>query len=416
MAVAMPTLFVGVRFGAGAESAGWALGSGAFPTQIGAPDSDADYSDLLTRTRKLSIKRGKSREIDRYRAGQISVVFGNDDRALDPLNLAAGDPYVTSGVTNVKPGRRLRVKATHPTTAVETSLFNGTVREWDLNYRFPSDGTATARGTDLLTDLARTTVNLTTSAATSDVAANEILNDAGVVARSVGTGDSSLQATSFANSNALAALDAVTLSEQGARFVGTDGLINVENRNALLSDATSRVSQGTFGPAALPIAKVEIAYESDLITNSVVATRAGGSAQTATDATSVTTYGPRTDVFSSLMISTDASALDLARYHVARFKEAEVRVRSIQLKPRTNAGLMTQALTRGLRDRITVEFTPPGGGTIINTEMYIAGIQHEFDGSKADLTTTFTLESVTGRADIWVLGTGALGTTTVLGF
>lgn len=414
MAVAMPTLFVGVRFGAGAESAGWVLGSGAFPTQIGAPDTDADYTDLWTRTRKLSIQRGKSREIDKYRAGQVSVVFGNDDRALDPLNLAAGAPYVTGGVTNVKPGRRLRLKATHPTTAAETSLFNGTIREWGLDYRFPSDGTSTARGTDLLTDLARTSVDLTTTAGTSDVAANEILNDAGVVARSVGTGDSTLQATTFTNSNALAALDAVTLAEQGARWVAVDGLIQVDNRNAILQDTTSRVSQGTFGPAALPIHRLEMAYESDLITNSVVATRAGGSAQTATDADSVTEYGPRTTVYTSLMISTDAAALDLGRYHVARFKDAEVRVRSIQLKPRTNAALMSQCLGRDLRDRITVEFTPPGGGTIVSQDMYIAGIKHEFDSQ--DMTTTFILESTTGRADVWVLGTGALDTTTVLGF
>jgi hypothetical protein len=92
-------------------------------------------------------------------------------------------------------------------------------------------------------------------------------------------------------------------------------------------------------------------------------------------------------------------------------------VRSIQLKARSNAALMSQCLSRELRDRITVEFTPPPGtGTVISTDAFIAGIKHEFDGSKADMTTTFTLESTTGRASVWVLGTGALDTTTVLGF
>ena len=75
---------------------------------------------------------------------------------------------------------------------------------------------------------------------------------------------------------------------------------------------------------------------------------------------------------------------------------------------------MSQCLGRELRDRISIEFTPPGGGTVISTDAYIAGIKHEFDSQ--DMTTTFTLESTTGRASVWVLGTGALGTSTVLGF
>ena len=75
---------------------------------------------------------------------------------------------------------------------------------------------------------------------------------------------------------------------------------------------------------------------------------------------------------------------------------------------------MIQALTRKIRDRITISYDPPPGGTTVTDEMFISGIQHT--ASAQDFETKFTLESTTGRSPYFVLGIAKLGTTTKLGF
>ena len=104
----------------------------------------------------------------------------------------------------------------------------------------------------------------------------------------------------------------------------------------------------------------------------------------------------------------------MADYVLAQFKEPELRVRSITIAPQAHADLMTQALSRQIRDRVTITYAPPGGGSAISQEVFIAGIAHTIVAGR--MQTKFTFESTTGRSGYWLLGTGALGTTTVLGF
>ena len=89
-----------------------------------------------------------------------------------------------------------------------------------------------------------------------------------------------------------------------------------------------------------------------------------------------------------------------------------MRVKSITVAPMLNAALMTQALSRSLRDRVTVQYQPPGGGAIISQEVLVSGISHAMPSASL-ITTTFTFESTT-TAIGWVLGTSALGVDTVL--
>ena len=97
---------------------------------------------------------------------------------------------------------------------------------------------------------------------------------------------------------------------------------------------------------------------------------------------------------------------------LALYKEPVVRVRRITTWPRSNAALMTQALDRSLRDRITVQYSPPGGGSAITQDAYIAGFHHKL--TPQDMRTTFDLESVTGFDNAFVLGgTEGLGTVRV---
>jgi hypothetical protein len=112
-------------------------------------------------------------------------------------------------------------------------------------------------------------------------------------------------------------------------------------------------------------------------------------------------------------MSTDVQALATAAFIVSAYKDPAVRVSSITIASQYHADTMTQALSRQIRDRVTVQFAPPGGGTI-SQELFIEGIEHSVS-PQGQMSTRFTFSS-TATALGWSLGTGALNTTTILAF
>lgn len=413
MAVALPTFAVQIRFAAGADLSGWTLGYGSLGiVTLGAADDASVYEDVYADVRDLHVQYGKSRELEYYRPATASVTLDNRTRAYDPNNLAGA--HVSGGVTQIKPGRRIRIKATHPTTAVEYDMFRGTIRAWDFSYRQGADAVATVRATDLMADLAGAEVSITTTAGLSSVAVRNILDAVGVAYTSVQTGKSTLQATTFNATNALSALQRIETSEQGAVYTTPDGVLHFDDRHAILDEARSNTSQATFGAGNLTLTDVQIEYDTDLVKNDIRLQRTGGTAQTASDSAAVSAYGRHSYSVTNLMNSTDADVDSMADYLLAQFKDPELRIRSITFMPQAHADLMTQALSRQVRDRITVTYAPPGGGTAISQELFIAGIATTVVAGS--MQTRFTCESTTGRGGFWALGTSALGTTTVVAF
>ena len=403
----MPTFTTEIRFTAGASSVGFELGTAllGFST-LGEP---APWYDVSSDVRNLSITRGKQRELDEFSAGSASVTLSNTARKYDP-NYASGTYY-----GNIKPGRWIRIKATYDST--EYYLYQGVIREWEYGYSFPNEATAIPRASDFIEDLNGTDITTTTSAAASGTVVAEILNAANIIPRDLDTGAETFQAVSLASANALTALQTADKSEGGgmsAIYCDAENKVVFEDRNSLSTNTRSNTSQATFGTAALPVDELEIDYSSDLIKNDVSLTRIGGSAQVKTDSDSQDDYGIRSFSLTGLYNNSDANTANIAQSYIDAFKDAELRVRSITIHPRMNNALMIQALTRKIRDRITISYDPPPGGTTVTDEMFISGIQHT--ASAQDFRTKFTLESTTGRSPYFVLGIAKLGTTTKLGF
>ena len=410
-AQALPTFSVGIKFSGGADNAGWSLGYGALGSvQLGEADDPNLYIDVASDVRAITINRGRSRELEQYQAGTASVVLDDRAREYDPLNLSG--TYVSGGVTQVKPGRRIRIKATHPTTLTQYSIFTGTIRDWQLGYN-RTDATTIARCSDAMTDLANVDITTTTTAGLSGVAAGEVLGVAGIGLLSVDAGIATLQATTFTNVSALSAMQTLEASEQGSVYADETNVMQFADRHAILKETRSNTSQATFGTGNLPYIDIALDYSSDLIKNNVTVTRTGGVAQTSTDATSVTAYGKKSYDLSAMALSTDVQALATAGYIVSVYKEPAVRVSSITIASQYHADTMTQALSRQIRDRVTVQFAPPGGGTI-SQELFIEGIEHSVS-PQGQMSTRFTFSSAS-LVQGWALGTGALDTTTILAF
>ena len=407
MSVAMPTITTEIRFTSGASSTGFELGTAILGySTLG---TAVTWSDVSSDVRNVSIARGKRRELDEFSAGSAVVKLSNTARKYDP-NYSSGTYY-----GNIKPGRWIRIKATYDST--EYQLYQGVIRGWGFNYSFPNEATATARATDFITALNNTTITTTTTAGLSGNVFAEILNAANIIPRDLDAGQGSMQAVSLSGVSAISALQTLDKSEGGgasAFYCNEANQVVFEDRHSLSSNTRSNTSQATFGTSALPVDNFEIDYSSDLIKNSVSLTRIGGAAQTASDSTSQDDFGIRSFSQTGLYNANDSDTENIAQSYIDSFKDAELRVRSITIHPRLNSALMIQALSRKIRDRITISYDPPPGGTTVTEEVFISGIEHTL--APENIITKFLLESTTGRAPYWTLGTGKLGTTTKLGF
>lgn len=411
MPVAGPTLGVYVGFGFAANTGAFTLGTSDLGTgTVLGPAYVTTYTDVGADVRRLRVARGKSRSNDAYQPGKCTVVLDNRSRDYDPLNLSG--PYVTGGATDVKPGRLIYITATDPTTGLVLRLFTGRIRNWQLDYTGAFDSVATVEATDALTELAGVDVAFSSTADDMGAVASEVLVEAGVTQFAYDEGVFQAQSVAWAT-KALNALRTLEVSEQGALWVDANGDVIFSSGHSLVAEARSRNSQATFGSGDLTYESIEIDYDSDSILNDVQLTRTGGVEQVASDADSIAAYGQRSYSKSDLANANDGDVLGIANFLTVKWGEPLVRIKGIGMHPRKTAALMTQALTRRLRDRITVTFSPVGGGSAISQELFITGIEHEISPG-VDMRTKFIFES-TQWSHGWLLGTDALGSTADLG-
>src|SRR5688500_890889 len=98
------------------------------------------WVDVTSRLVAGSVIRGRTSELDRIRAGTLTVVLVNDDRRFDPTH--AGGIYWP----NVLPMRRIRLRATF--NSIVYDVFNGYIDRWEQTYEPPAVAHATVTATD----------------------------------------------------------------------------------------------------------------------------------------------------------------------------------------------------------------------------------------------------------------------------
>lgn len=242
--------------------------------------------------------------------------------------------------------------------------------------------------------------------------------------RTIETGTSVLQPimSSLATTRVLAYLQQVALTERGLPYQAPDGKITFLGRSHLWTTAASNTSQATFTDTSVTTLPYELAG-TDLmqdpldVYNEVPVARSGGATQTATDATSATTYGERTlGGLTDLLFNGDEEAVDRANFELSTHKDPLTRVRSLHLHPQdAPVTLFPQVLGRALWDRVTFVRTFKVGSTF-SQETIIEGVEHQWTGD--DWHTFFHL-AAGDATHAWVLGDatfGVLDSTTKLGF
>jgi hypothetical protein len=358
------------------------------------------WTDITAYVLGFNTRRGASRAdgpILRFEAGQATLTLDNADRRFDPTNLSG--PYVSGGVTQVTPMRKVRISAVHNGTLYP--VFTGFADSWDITYQGYGSSTCVLSATDATKVLS----NQDRVALGSGVGASE-LSGARVsrvldsmswstLDRNIATGDSTLQETTMDRS-VWEELLMVQDSEIGQVFVEADGSVTFRNRHYLMENPTSTTSQLTLGDGVgeTPFVEAPISYDDTTLNNLVRIARTGGTQQSAEVVTSQTAYLIHTYDRTDLIVETDAEAADYAAFILYQTKDPELRFTAVTVNGNDNQDvLFPHMLGRQFGDLITITRDPPGGGSITRTA-FIVGVSHEVPGVN-EWRTTWQLQSAT---------------------
>lgn len=382
------------------------------------------FYDVTDKVLNYGTSRGKSRQLDRYRAGQVTVNLDNTDRTFDPL--FSGSPYAGQ----IIPRRPIRV------TSNGIRQIVGSIDDWDLQYEAKGRSIATAKASDGLTQLANQV--LTGGAQVSELSGqriNKVLSDSEVNwpldARNLDAGQTTLQDDTIeSGTNALEYIQKITTTEPGGFFISKNG--NARFRDRYSAAATNGVTFADDG-TGIKYTNLRVIYGTELLYNEVVTTRLNGGTAVAADANSQEQYGIFNLTIDGLLMDDDQTAENLTNLLLSKYSQPEYRFEELTVnieeisetidgwtlgdpvKGRLdfNPGLaksepdlnQNKVLALELGDAVQVTFTPSGIGDPIERAVEIIRIAQNVTATNHQIT--FGLGALEGA--FWKLGDPVFG-------
>lgn len=340
------------------DNASYVLGGGSF------------FYDVSAYVQQINVSRGKSRALDRYQAGHVTVQFNNRNRYFDPTYTAS--PFYGQ----IVPRRDMRVWANG------VIVFYGTVDDWNLDYAPNGDSSATVSAYDGFAFLAQQTLTAATnSVELSGTRVGKVLDDAGVAwpsaQRTIDAGVETLQGDAVTPAdNALQYLQLIETTEPGELFIGKDGNLVFQDRNHVFpSTSVPTLSDNGTG---ITYSSVRVVYGSELLfTQSEVSRKGSSTIVQANDLTAQSDYGVRTISEDGLLHNTDAALAQLATYLVGQYAQPEYRFDQVELIL-SQLGTTDQATILGLElgSVVKVQFTPNGIAPAISKYARVISVAH----------------------------------------
>ncbi len=375
------------------------------------PFATPTWVDISAFVRAVTTTRDTSVILDEVQAGVMTVTLDNTDSRFDPNNTSG--PYTPDlGV-----GTPIRVFAVH--NSITYRMWRGFVTGWPQEYPGIVDSVVVAPCVDAFRYLAMVEEELTESQELSGTRIGNLLDTVGWPSawRDINTGSHTVAAITAEFDNALSAIRRAVLVEQGLFWIAGDG-------DATFRDATTRIEdrtvQATFSDdgADLSYSLLKIPHDDSQIWNKARVTRVGGTAQTATDATSITNHGPTDLNMANTLHISDGDANALSEWLVAEYAEVRFSLAQLVLYPMKDpVNLWPVALGLEFWDMVNVELTPPSSSTH-DVNCFVQSISHEITKIGAmrwDTTLELSADLANG-GDYWILGTSQLGTGTRLGY
>lgn len=355
----------------------------AFPNAPFDTNASLTWTDVTSQVRidpalngqPIQIRRGRQFELNRVESGTCSFLLDNRDRRFDPDNSGPSAIYWP----NVQPVKRVRVEAF--ASAQWWPLFTGYIEQWQPFYPGVTDALVRVSCVDALKLLGRASITLVELGNNSPTnVIQDALNTAGWPAADRYSGAISstlIPAQTWTNQSVLSIIQTVAEADGGAFFMEDDGFTSYHDR---YWPARNSTSNATFGDSGTEIRYEDItfSYDDTRIINRAEVTRAGGTTQVATDATSIGKYGVRAIQQTNLQLTNDAEALARAQYLITRFAQPLMRVDQLVLNGDLDANAWFQIVARTLDDKITVRRRAPGTGvpSVFERDVRISSMQH----------------------------------------
>ena len=340
------------------------------------------FYDVSEFVRSVSVSRGKSRQLDRFTAGNANIELNNNSRTFDPQNLSS--PFYGQ----IIPKRTIKV------ATGGSAVFYGVVDDWNLNYDLSGLSVTTADCVDGFTLLAQRALSAHT--ATSELSGariNAVLDRADVDwptdLRDIDAGAQLLQADVVDDgANALEYLQLITDTESGSIFIGKDGDLVFKDRTV----APVSAGQVIFADdgSGVEFSEVQVVYGSELLYNYIQIERASGGTAIATDSDSISNYGQQALIQTGLLMNSDDDAESLANYLLNQFKQPEYRFEtlSVQLEALSSAD-QSDVLGLEIGDVCEIKFTPNQTGSQINQYATIIAVAHSIQPFSHRITFGF---------------------------
>lgn len=377
------------------------------------------WVDISTYVRSWKVRYGAARGDEptlRYDASFATIELNDGDRRFDPENLAG--PYVSAGVSNVEPMRRVRIRLVY--NSISYPVFYGLSDDFAPNYIGNDHTVTTLTATDaqkVFGGINRGAVAPVGASEDTGARITRILDGADWPAadRLISTGDTTVQATDL-DGNVLGELQLVQDTELGEFYLDRTGRAVFRNRQAMLTEARSHTPQAVFGDGGLeatgeiPYADVKPSTGAEAMANRVNITRVGGALQSVEDSVSVSRFLVKTYDRTDLIMETDTVALGYANAVLYQYGVPRRRFTRIEFnpaRPHEADTVWPVLLGRELADRVTVIRRPAGGGDPIERDCFIRGMELEHADDE-NLKVSFVLQSA-DRYSFFVINDPILG-------
>jgi hypothetical protein len=350
--------------------------------------------DVSNQVAKIDTRKERNLFQDKYQSGSATVRITDENGDWNPQNTSS--PYYP----NLVPLRSIIIEADYLGTVYP--IFKGYITEY--LYQYPKDqeiGYVDLICSDafrLVFNSNVTTVTGATAGQDTGTRVDKILDTIGwpSSSRSIMIGDTLCQNDPATTRTALAAIETVTFTEQGAFYFDKAGNAVFKSRDFVYTSPadTPTVFSNAVASTDIAYSGITFALDDKTIVNQATVTRTGGTAQTAFDTPSIEKFFLHSITANDMLMQTDAEALDLASNFVASRKDTTLRIESITLDLVTlgySAGV-TAALDLDYFDPMQITNVNVAGTTIVKT-LQCQGIAHSITPNTWRTTLT-TQENV----------------------
>ena len=398
--MAIPRITVTFDFSSGAVfNYPFIIGEGVLGVNVLA-DSAAVIVDISNQVSKVSIRRGYNLLQEQFQAGTATIRIIDQNGDWNPTNPAS--PYFGSLV----PLRKVRVSVEdNYLYSGYTTAFNYT---WDKEQNIGYVDIELSDAFRLFNMSNITSVASATAGQTTGTRITAILNQIGFPTsmRQIDAGSTTVQADPGTSRTSLQAIQNMEFSEQGGFYCLPSGDARFISRAAIQAKSGANPTFFSNDGTGIDYRNIVTALDDKLIINTTSITRAGGTAQTSSNAASQVKYFPHSYTATDLLVQTDAQALDIARAYTATRAETTLRVDALTLDLNTAdyAAGTTAALTLDFFDTIRVKNVGQDG-TIIDKTLQCMGVSHEITPGTWN-TTFVTSEPI---IDSFIIGSSLYG-------